>query len=93
MTIRPVDPYRVSADELHVGDENVGRNGVEIKSPNTGPLIHTTGTAALPAKVAVSVDPDVAFFPGNLQRPLLCESPKILRWMVHNFDPFAHSTE
>ena len=67
MTVRPVDLDRVLAHELQVGEEDVGRDGVENKSPNTGPLIDTTGTRALAAQISVSVDPDVACFPSDLQ--------------------------
>ena len=62
----PRHQYSVGVVRLFL--ETAGRDGVEIKSPNTGPLIDATGTGALAAQIPIPVDPDVAFFPGDLRR-------------------------
>ena len=87
MAIGPVDLHRVVADELHIRDEDVGRDRVEIKPPNTGPLIDATGTVALPAEVSIRIHPDMALFPGNLQRSLLRKRTKIFGWLIHDLHP------
>ena len=89
MAIRPNELDGVVAYQLHIGEDDVLRDRGEIESSHTGPFIDTTRTVALPAKVSVWIDPDMAFFPGNLEILFFLEPSYLFGRHIHNPGPFG----
>ena len=89
MAIRPNELNRVVAYQLHIIDQDVLRDRGKIESLPTGPFIDTIGTMTLPAKVSVWIDPDMAFFPGNLEILFLLESSHLFGRRIHDLGPFG----
>lgn len=73
MSIGPVDPQGVIADELHVVDGDRGGDARQIERSDAGVLVDTAGTLTLPAQCDEAVARDVVVRPGKLEHAFLTQ--------------------
>src|SRR5262245_48101113 len=62
--------------------------GIEARSSLRTP-VHSSTQLALPAKVSVWIDPDMAFFPGNMEILFFLESSYLFGRHIHDPGPFG----